>query len=165
MSSRKGLVVNADDVFEKLVSLEKEELKKVIVESLEKFGLVTDLKFELRESVGLDEEETLYGLYSKVSKDILARISESEQVITEDRIMEVVTKEINRVIYHERYTEDINCKILSRRIASEILQGQGWESIGVVKITEENIDNVVYWFKEWIDKDIEIAVRVIKNKQ
>lgn len=50
-------------------------------------------------------------------------------------------------------------------IADEDLQkGSNWESIGIVKITEENIDNVGYWFKEYKNKNIEIAVREVVHK-
>lgn len=128
----------------------KDELKNIIIEELENTVAQTKRCNPSVEYYRTGRFTTSVYSFEDIANNIISKLP--EQIITEDRIVEVLNS----------FHAIINPKYSYKQIAHEILQTQGWESIGEVKITEANIDNVGYWFKEYKGKNIEIAIREVK---
>ena len=157
--------------------MNNEELKNIIVEELQDIFKSRDIPNILRkffyehpdncDCAGLlnlcqiwandKSKNLLESISNEIAGNILNKLP--EQIITEDRIIEVLS----------RFHVIINPKYSYKQIASEILQGQGWEVIkGVLgyscysfylnKSGEEDIvlDNILNKYK---GKNIEIVVR------
>ena len=138
------------------------ELKKIIVEELEKvsFGKMLTIK----------EADSKKDLKEILADNIISKFP--KQVITEADIVDRINfwfEEMRGANWHNWMLEELKDKELEsfRRLfikdIKQILQDNGWESLGEVKITEENIDNVGYRFKKYIGKNIEIAEREVKS--
>lgn len=134
---------------------QKEELKKIIIEELNSSLEFNDVGSCLEQPHRFIQKNMI----EQIADNIISKIFGS--VITEEHIVETLKKYfVENLTYGKSVW--IDNKDL-QEIASEILQkAEKWESIGEVKITDENIDNIGYWFKEYKDKKIKIAVREVK---
>jgi len=117
------------------------ELKKIIVEELEKvsFGKMLTIK----------EADSKKDLKEILADNIISKFP--KQVITEADIVDRINfwfEEMRGANWHNWMLEELKDKELEsfRRLfikdIKQILQDNGWESLGEVKITEENIDKI-----------------------
>jgi major membrane immunogen (membrane-anchored lipoprotein) len=128
------------------------ELKNIIMKEFKKYNTNYDLRLN-----------PIY--FKEYADNIISKLPslKDEQIITEDRIVEVLRKCHNDYFYTRGKikSQETLYKETAHQIATEILKDKGWESIGEVEINEGNIDNIGYWFKNYMGK-YEIAVREVK---
>lgn len=145
-----------------------QELKNIIVEEL---NSLEDYLYESQStSIGEEAIETTANM-------IIKRLP--EQIITKDKIVEVLERTVATMKYKSLSIEEsikkgafISARYTKEQIASEILQGQEWKVVAGGKVYIDLTDYEEYGeigkkelylvFKPYHRKNIEIAAREVK---
>jgi hypothetical protein len=164
--------------------MNNDELKNIIVEEIIKskidqhvlYWLTAQYDYAKIKKIVLKPAKQMKKILDEFIDNIISKLP--EQIITEDRIVEVLNKTVATTKYtsfsviEEPYKRNptISARYTKREIAQEILKGQGWEVIKG-KVTKDIPDLDIYFingkqvnslFKKFDGKDIEVAVRECK---